>query len=102
MSFRSALTIRSDTRYLAPLRGWLGAAMSLGNGGSISRRTRQECTLALIEAVVERHKPAAPLPPQQRSGIEAWRTRIETLVDKGVTPGAIFERLRTEEGFEGS
>jgi transposase len=59
-------------------------------------------SLEEIKAVIEKGKPRPTLPRQQRSGIEAWAEKIEALFSRGVKPRAIFERLRTEEAFEGS
>ena len=42
-------------------------------------------------------------PPQQDSSIDEWRTDIESLLEKGLGPRAIFDRLRTERSdFSGS
>lgn len=49
--FRSAFTIQSDTRYLAPLRQWVAAAARLSGAGAVPRQAVLACTLALIEAV---------------------------------------------------
>jgi transposase len=59
--------------------------------------------LELLKAAVDKHKPSPELPPQQRSQIEDWTDTIAKLIDKGVGPRAIYDRLRTEEpGFPGT
>lgn len=49
--FRCAFTIGSDTRYLALLRQWVAAVMTLAGPKKKSRAVRTACTLALVEAV---------------------------------------------------
>src|SRR4051812_46457278 len=57
---------------------------------------------ALKAAVLEAHPPAA-LPPQQTTSLEEYRAVIESLIDKGLGPRAIYDRLRLEHpGFGGS
>lgn len=51
MSFSSAFTIRSDTRYLALLRQWVGAVATVVGPRHFPAGALQDCTLALIEAV---------------------------------------------------
>ena len=51
MPFRCAFTIRSDTRYLAPLRAWVRAAAALAGRRDFPAKAVMPCTLALIEAV---------------------------------------------------
>lgn len=51
MNFKCALTIRSETTYLAILRRWVGAAAKVAGFGKISKAANMACTLALIEAV---------------------------------------------------
>lgn len=49
--FTTAFTIRSDTRYLAPLRQWVAAAARMAGRSAFPRDAVPACTLALIEAV---------------------------------------------------
>lgn len=53
--------------------------------------------LEVLRAAIEKHLPKAPTPIEQRSSIEAWREPIAALQAKGVTPRAIYERLRMED-----
>jgi transposase len=58
--------------------------------------------LEILKAAVEQHAPAKPS-PQQTSSVLAWRPHIETLLQKGLRPKAIFDRLRLEHAeFQGS
>ena len=49
--FTTSLTIRSDTRYLALLRGWVAAAGRAVGRTKFPRAVQSAVTLALIEAV---------------------------------------------------
>ena len=54
-----------------------------------------------LKGALEEHAPRK-LPPQQQSSIERWKPRIEQLLDKGLGPKAILDRLRLEEeSFQG-
>lgn len=58
----------------------------------------------LKAAVLEAKPPPRSLPAQQVSSLAGWRSRIEALMDKGLRPRAIFDRLRLEHAdtFAGS
>lgn len=51
MAFSVKITIASDTRYLAPLRGLVEAAAKVVGPKRFPARAVRSCTLALIEAV---------------------------------------------------
>lgn len=58
-----------------------------------------------LKAAVLAAQPTPATPPQQRSSIERWRSKIEELlVDKGMRPKAIWRRLQEQHGdsFEGT
>src|SRR5690606_4945882 len=58
--------------------------------------------LARLRELVEANKPARVL-PQHESSVERWRERVESFIEDGATPTAIFDRLRTEDReFTGS
>lgn len=58
--------------------------------------------LEVLKAAVETHVPPKR-PPQQTSSVLEWRPEIERLLDKGLRPKAIFDRLRLEQpDFGGS
>lgn len=50
----------------------------------------------LKEAVLSA-KPAGTLPTQQRSSIESWTAKIQALLDKGLGPKVLRERLLEED-----
>lgn len=59
--------------------------------------------LETLKAAVEKHRPAAEQPEQERSSIEEWTEAIQQLKDKGLKPAAIYDRLRLQEPeFDGS
>lgn len=51
MRFLCAFTIRSDTKYLGPLRQWIAAAIEHAGSKKKSKKVRDACTLSLVEAV---------------------------------------------------
>ncbi len=56
----------------------------------------------LKEAVLAACPVSAP-PPQERSGIESWRSKVEPLLNAGLTPKVVWERLKEREpDFTGS
>ena len=60
-------------------------------------------SLSDLQAILARHRPRRPVPPQELSSIEEWQSQIEALMSKGLTPRPIFDRLRLEESsFSGS
>ncbi len=42
-----------------------------------------------------------PLPPPSPSSVEPWRTQVEVLLGKGLTPRAIFDRIRLNTNRSG-
>lgn len=52
--------------------------------------------LDALRAAVEKHFPAPKLPAQQTSTVEPHRADVEALLEKGLGPRAIFDRLRLE------
>lgn len=85
MPFSCALTIRSDTRYLAPLRGFVRAATRVAgiwqNGGLVDA-----LCVALVEAVdnaiVHAHRRRKSLPIRVLLSIDTTEATIE-VVDTG-------------------
>lgn len=58
--------------------------------------------LETLKAAIEAHAPPKAH-ARQVSTIEAWKERIAALIDKGLKPRAVYDRLRLEEpGFPGS
>jgi len=58
--------------------------------------------LEVLKAALERHAPAK-VPPQQTSSVAAFRSDVERLLERGLRPRAIFDRLVLEQpGFVGS
>jgi len=58
--------------------------------------------LATLRQAVDVHRPIEKQ-PQQSSSIERWQERIQSLVDEGATPKAIFDHLRLHhDDFTGS
>src|SRR5690606_32873613 len=55
-----------------------------------------------LKVAVDKELPSVE-PPQQQSSIAKWRSEIEELVDKGLTPKTIHDRLRLKhpEEYEG-
>lgn len=53
--------------------------------------------LEILKAAVAKHRPAPGLPKQQTTTLAAWRPGIESLLDKGLGPRSIFDRLRLEQ-----
>lgn len=51
MPFRCAFTIKSDTRYLTPLRQWISAVHKVVGDEEFPRKAVIPCSMALIEAV---------------------------------------------------
>ena len=51
--------------------------------------------LSALKAAVLTYKPPKPT-GQQESRIASWRSHIESLLDKGLGPKAILDRLRLE------
>lgn len=49
--FHCSFTIESNTRYLAPLRQWVGAVARIVGGRRFPARAVMACSLALVEAV---------------------------------------------------
>ncbi len=59
--------------------------------------------LEVLKQAVLRHRPPPVRPPQERSEIEAWQPKVEALLEKGLSPKTVWQRLReTEPDFEGS
>lgn len=52
--------------------------------------------LEALKAAVLEHAPPK-VAPQQQSKLEPWKARIETLLDAGLGPQAIWDRLRLED-----
>lgn len=60
--------------------------------------------LEILKAAIEKHCPLKE-PPQETSTIQIWAEEVEDLINKGLTPRAIYDRLRQQaagEGQEGS
>lgn len=58
--------------------------------------------LEALKAAVLEHAPPK-VAPQQTSSVVEWRPHIDQLLDKGLGPKAIFDRLRLEQtAFQGS
>jgi transposase len=58
--------------------------------------------LEALKAAIDEHAPSKPH-GRQASSVERWRARIGELVEKGLTPQAVYDRLRLEEkDFTGS
>ena len=58
--------------------------------------------LEVLREAVQR-KWGAPMPPQQTSSLERWRTKLEKLFDDGLRPRAAYDRMRLEDDkFDGS
>jgi transposase len=58
--------------------------------------------LAVLQAALEKHRPAR-LAPQQESSIERWSSDVKAMQERGAKPVAIFDRLRLENNdFAGS
>lgn len=56
-----------------------------------------------LKAAVQSQRPQPALPAQQQSRIEPWRNQVERLLDKGLGPKVIWERLREQDAcFEGT
>ena len=55
-------------------------------------------SLAELKAAVLAHRPPAPLPAQQQSVLDPYRPAVAALLDKGLGPRAIYDRLRLEHG----
>jgi transposase len=76
--------------------------MALALAGLLEGAPEALPELAVLRAAVDAHKPSRS-PPQQESSVERWRERIETMMNDGAPPTAIYDRLRVDEAeFEGS
>jgi hypothetical protein len=58
-------------------------------------------SLEALRAAVEKHYPAPKLPAQQTSSLEPYREEVEALLERGLGPRAIFDRLRLERASFG-
>lgn len=61
-------------------------------------------SLEALKAAVTEHLPPK-VRPQQVSSVEPWRDQIAALIEKGLSPQVVYDRLRLEEQeprFEGS
>jgi hypothetical protein len=75
---------------------------ALENAGVLNGDANELPELVELRAIVEAAKPVVAV-AQQRSSIEQWRLPIETLMDAGAGPTAIFDRLRIErDDFTGT
>ena len=83
--------LRMGPNVQRPYRGVLAGA------GLLSGPVDNLPALDEIAAAVRAALPAPPSPP---TPIDAWRPRIEELLDKGLSARATFERLRTEPHAE--
>jgi len=60
-------------------------------------------SLETLRAAVTKHRPQAQPGCQEISSIEPWRDQVQELMDKGLRPRAIYDRLRMQdETFTGS
>jgi transposase len=60
-------------------------------------------TLEELKAAVLAERPRPELPAQQRSHITPWREQVEHLLDKGLGPKVVWQRLREQESsFDGT
>lgn len=86
MAFRCALTIRSDTRYLAVLRDWVRAACVVGAEGALPQDAILATSIALVEAVdnaiIHAHGRRRELPIRIELTIARGSVVIE-VVDRG-------------------
>jgi transposase len=67
----------------------LSAGLLAGDAGAVP-------DLETLKQVVLEHAPPKT-PQQQESACDPWCTRIEGLVDEGLTPKVIYDRLRLED-----
>ncbi len=58
--------------------------------------------LETLKSAVLKHHPPAALPPQQTTSLEPYREAIATLLDKGLGPRAVYDRLRMDHGDLGA
>jgi hypothetical protein len=74
----------------------------LAEAGLLDGHADELPELAALLELVEAARPSKAV-PQQQSSVEHWRAQIETLVDDGAQPTAIYDRLRLEhKSFNGS
>lgn len=58
---------------------------------------------AVLRAAVDAAKPAKPAPSHQQSSVTKWTTQVQTMLNEGGEPTAIYDKLRLDdEGFSGS
>jgi anti-sigma regulatory factor (Ser/Thr protein kinase) len=86
MSFCSAFTIKSDTRYLALLRQWVESSARIVGRRRFPRRAVMACSLALIEAVdnaiFHAHRRRRSIPIQVSLSVNECEVVLE-VVDRG-------------------
>ena len=70
--------------------------LALARAGLLAGPADELPDATTLKAAVLKHVPRKPS-PQQQSSIEAWRPRIEQLLDAGLGPKAIVDRLRLDE-----
>ena len=51
MHFQSVFTIKSETRYLTPLREWIASVQKLVDESDFPKKAVLPCSMALVEAV---------------------------------------------------
>ncbi len=94
MPFHSAITIRSETAYLTPLRAWVEAAFQLSGQGKLRGQAQLAVSLALTEAVdnaiIHAHGRRAHLPIEIAMAISSKQV-ILTVVDSGPGIGELPE-----------
>jgi len=86
MGFSVKITIPSDTRYLAPMRGLIAAIGKIEGRKRFSRRAQIACTLALIEAIdnaiFHAHGHSRAMPISVEVTIERALVKM-TVIDRG-------------------
>ncbi len=75
---------------------------ALETAGLLAGEAGELPDLELLKEAVATYLPPRPA-PQQTSSMDRWREEVEKLLDAGVGPQAIFDRLRLEQpDFSGS
>jgi transposase len=75
---------------------------ALADAGLLEGAESEVPELEVLKSAVLAHAPPRP-PPQQQSTVAMWRPWIEKLLERGLGPKALFDRLRLEHSdFTGS
>jgi transposase len=90
-----AKVMQFDRRTVAKYREWAQSQHLLD-------ATRELPDLATLHALAKETFDSTTPPPQNQSSVEAYADQIRTLLEQGLGPYLVYQKLREQPGFSGS